>query len=160
MKTIELNIECPSCKGTGVYSGIGESKNVAVICYKCDGTGKFHYVFNYTEFTGRKIKKGIDRVYLSGYGWKIGTGVLNFDNVGKIDMDKEGVSYAEFLEGKMPEHIRTLACPMLADQDTCFKIKGFVDVCHGLNRGGLSYISKCNYQINKLECWRRFDKGE
>ena len=38
MKTIDMMIECPSCKGTGVYSGMGENKNVAVVCYKSKGT--------------------------------------------------------------------------------------------------------------------------
>jgi len=31
MREIRMLIECPDCKGTGVYSGMGESKNTAVV---------------------------------------------------------------------------------------------------------------------------------
>jgi hypothetical protein len=160
MKSIDMMIECPSCKGTGVYSGMGENKNVAVVCYKCKGTGQFHYTYSYNEFTGRNKITGIDRVYLQGYGYKIGTGKINFSKIGEIDMDKEGVSYEEFLDGKIPQHIKKLACPMLADQSACHDIKGFTNKCNALNGGGyFSYIPDCKYQCNKEECWKRFSES-
>lgn len=155
-KKIEMDIMCPACDGTGVYSGMGEAINVAVICYKCEGTGKFHYVYEYEDFIERKIRKGIDRVYLKGYGYKIGTGKINFDKIGEIDMDEEGISYAEFLNGKMPTHIKKLACPMLADQGACHNIKGFVDKCEKLNGGWFSHIPSCKNRRNSDECWERF----
>ena len=127
MKEIKMTIECPFCNGTGIYSGMAESKETAVICRKCNGTGAYKYQYSYNEFIGKKEKKGIKRVYLDGMGYKIGLGKINFDKVGEIDMDKEGVSYAEFLGGKSPEHIKKLGCPMIADQGACHKIKGFVD---------------------------------
>lgn len=34
MKNIDLIIECPSCSGTGIYSGLGESDDCAVVCNK------------------------------------------------------------------------------------------------------------------------------
>jgi hypothetical protein len=157
MKKIEMVIECPSCHGTGIYSGMGESEYTAVVCYKCDGTGKYNYVYRYEDFTGRKIDKGIKRVYLKGYGYKIGLGIINFSGIGKIDMDKEGVSYDEFLNGKMPEHIKKLVCPMLADQGACHDKKGFVDECNKLNGGWLSYIPDCKNKCNFDECWKRFE---
>lgn len=160
MKKIDIMIECPSCKGTGVYSGMGESKNVAVVCKTCKGTGEYHYVYSYNEFTGRKKATGIDRVYLDGYGYKIGKGKINFSDVGMVDMDKEGVSYDEFLEGKMPEHIKKLACPMLADQGTCHEITGFVDKCNELNGRHFSFIKECKYYPNREKCWKRFEKGK
>jgi len=158
MKTIEMTIECPSCEGTGIYSGMGESKDVAVVCYKCEGTGAYKYKYNYNEFNGRKDKENIRRVYLSGYGYKIGLGKILFDGIGEIDMDKEGVSYQEFLDGKSPEHIKTLACPMVADQGACHKIKGFTEKCNELNGGWLNYIPRCRNQDRKNECWERFDE--
>ena len=157
MKKIEMMIECPSCSGTGLYSGMGESDNVAIICPACKGSGQFHYMYEYNEFEGRKEKEGIDRVYLKGYGYKIRTGVINFSGIGEIDMDKEGVSYQEFLEGKQPKHIKTLACPMLADQSACHKIKDFTNKCDELNGGWLSGIKKCDYRDNKAKCWERFE---
>lgn len=36
-KTIQC--QCPSCKGTGLYSGFAEPAGTAVICQECDGKG-------------------------------------------------------------------------------------------------------------------------
>ena len=154
-----MMIACPYCGGTGIYSGMGESKNTAVICYQCKGTGKYHYTYQYEEFTERKIKQGIDRVYLNNYGYKIGTGIINFSKVGEIDMDKEGVSYDEFLSGATPKHITKLACPMLVDQGACHNIKGFTDKCNKLNGGWIGYIPDCKHRKNDDECWKRFEQS-
>lgn len=54
-KTIKQ--ECPSCHGTGLYSGFCEGPGKAVVCHGCNGRGWNHYT--YTEFTGRKHKRGI-----------------------------------------------------------------------------------------------------
>jgi len=160
MKKIEMEIECPACSGTGLYQGIGEGKQVAVICNKCKGTGSFLYVFSYNIFTKRKIKKGIERVYLNSMGYKINLGKIKFENgIGEIDMNKEGISYLEFLNGKMPKPIKKLGCPMLHDQSACHSIKGFVDVCNKLNGGWLSYIPNCKNKENKNKCWGRFEEG-
>jgi len=45
MEKIEMDIECPSCNGTGLYCGMGEKEGVAVVCCKCQGSGKYHYVY-------------------------------------------------------------------------------------------------------------------
>lgn len=155
-KKIDMVIECPSCNGTGLYQGMAEGDEMAVICYKCNGTGAFHYVYHYTPFTGRKIKGGIQRVYKKGTQYKMGLGIIKFDGIGEIDMDKEGVSYEEFLTGKMPKHITKLECPMLADQGACHDIPGFVDKCNDLNDGWIGYIPKCKHYSKKEECWKRF----
>jgi hypothetical protein len=161
MEEIELKVECPSCKGTGVYAGRGEGEGTSVVCYNCKGTGAYNYKYEYEEFQGRRKKEGVKRVYQSGYGYKIGTGVVNFqDGIGPIDMDKEGISYEDFVDGKMPDHTRGLACPLLADQGTCHKIEGFFDKCnelHGSSLVGVK-ITKCSNRKNKHECWKRFDK--
>lgn len=158
MKKIDMMIECPSCKGTGVYSGIGEGEGIGVVCTKCKGTGKYHYTYEYNEFTERKRKEDVERVYLSGSRHKLGLGKINFVNVGIIDMDKEGVSYDEFLEGKMPKHIEKLGCPMLADQSACHRIDGFTNKCNKINGEWINRISDCKHQPHKSECWKRFYK--
>ena len=158
MKTIEMLIECPSCNGTGLYSGMVESKDTAVICYRCNGTGAYNYSYSYNKFVKRKIKDGICRVFLKGTRYKLGLGKINFEGVGEIDMDKEGISYSEFLDGKKPKHIKKLECPLLADQDTCHKIKEFTTECDSLNGGYINMITKCKNQPNKQECWERFEK--
>ena len=156
MKKIEMKVECPSCKGTGLYNGMGEAKGVAVICYKCKGTGAFMYSYSYNDFTGRKLREDIKRVYLSGMGYGISLGKINFNGIGEIDMDKEGISYPEFLNGKKPQHIKKLGCPMRADQSACHDINGFVDECNKLNGGWISLITDCKNQHNKEQCWSRF----
>ena len=85
-KIIDLDIECQSCKGTGVYTGMGECEGAGVVCYQCDGTGKAHYHFEYNEFEGRKVDPKIKRVYVKGYGYVIAPKILNFEGIGTIDM--------------------------------------------------------------------------
>lgn len=160
MKTIEMDIECQECKGTGVYVGMAERDGAGVVCYKCDGTGKFHYKYEYTPFTERKIRRGLKRVYKKSYSYVLAPEVINFEGIGEIDLTKEGVSYEEFLDGKMPKHIKKLGCPMLADQGACHSIEGFCDKCYDLGLGLGGYISDCENYKNKDDCWKRFDKGE
>ena len=134
-KKIEMEIECPSCDGTGIYKGMAEVDGTGVICNSCKGTGAIIYSYSYKDFTGKRMRYDIKRVYLNGCGYKLGLGIINYTNIGNIDMDKEGVSYSEFLDGKMPTHIKKLGCPMSTDQGACHKIKGFTDECNRLNGG-------------------------
>jgi len=162
MKRIEKDIECKSCNGTGVYVGMSERNGAAVICHTCNGTGRQHYVFEYEEFTGRKIRDGVTRVYKQSYGFIIAPKKTKFAGIGTVDMAAKGVSYDDFLRGEMPEHVKQLACPMLADQAACHGIPGFVDDCERLHGGSLlgSLLSRCRNQKNKLECWERFNKAQ
>lgn len=159
MKKIEIDVQCPACGGSGVYCGFAEGKGTAVVCNRCNGSGKYHYVYEYEEFSGRKIKEGIKRVYLSGYGYMTNLGKIKYDGVGLVDMNKEGVSYEEFLNGKMPSHTEIFGCPMIADQGACHNVPGFTEECTKLNGGGyIGYIRNCKYQDKKHECWKRFKK--
>ncbi len=157
MKKIEKDIQCKACEGTGLYVGVCERDGAAVICRECNGTGKYRYVFEYGEFTGRKRKEGVTRVYRDGYGYVISPGKVNFKGIGMVDMDKEGVSYEEFEKGTMPGHIKKLACPLLADQCACYSIPGFVKECERLHGGYIGRIDNCSYWDNRDECWKRFD---
>lgn len=160
MPKIEMDIECPECNGTGLYQGMAEGNGTAVICYNCDGSGKYHFAKEYEEFTGLKKRNNIERVYLSSMGYFIGLGKRRYDGIGIIDMDKEGISYQEFLQGQKPPHIKTLGCPMLADQGACHDIKGFTEKCNKLNDGWISFIPNCKNRHRMAECWERFEKGE
>jgi hypothetical protein len=157
-KKIELDIVCQSCNGTGIYSGFAESKGVGVICYKCNGTGKYHYVFEYKEFKKLKKRSDIKRVYKHGTAFKLGLGKIKYETEPTptlIDMDKEGVSYKEFLNGNMPDYVKKLECPLSADQGACSS--EFKDECNKLNGSWISYIPKCKY-TEKMKCWDRFEK--
>lgn len=159
MKCIEKDIECQSCDGTGVYTGMAENGGAAVVCRTCKGTGKYHYKFEYKEFTGLKKREDIKRVYISGYGYGLAPKKINFDKVGEVDLTKEGVSYEEFLEGKRPEHIRSFGCPMMCDQGACYRLDGFTKKCYekGLSAGG--YFTDCKYFKNRDKCWDLFDQS-
>lgn len=157
MKTVEMKIECPACRATGVYQGMGEGKGAAVVCRQCEGTGAYEYKYSYNDFNGMKPAQNVERVYLSGYGYKIAAGKIPFHDHGEIDMDLEGVSYEEFQAGEMPGHIKTLACPMLADQGACHKLDGFIDECMEINEGWIGSISNCKGQCKKFQCWKRFE---
>jgi len=150
MAKIELSIQCKSCGGTGVYVGMAEHEGAAVVCTTCNGTGEQAYKFEYTPFAGRQVRGGVERVYVSGMGYCIAPKKLTFDNIGEIDMSREGVSYNEFWNGKMPGHVEKLGCPMLADQGACDKIDGFTSEC---THGSLRH---CSMQQDKAECWKRF----
>jgi len=158
METIKLKIECQSCNGTGVFQGMAEKSGASVVCHTCKGTGCEDYRFTYTPFTKRKEKEGVKRVFITGYGYCVGTKPITLDNGIFVDFSKEGVSYEEFLSGKMPEHIKHMGCPMSADQGACHDIKGFTDVCNELNGGWLNYIPSCIIS-DKIKCWERFNRG-
>lgn len=55
-----VNVDCTACDGTGLYRGLWEKPNEAVVCVKCGGTGMMKLV--YREFTGRKTRPGVERI--------------------------------------------------------------------------------------------------
>ncbi len=156
MKVINIDIECQTCEGTGLYSGMGEAKGASVICTRCKGTGCQKYHFEYDPFTERKIREDVKRVFITGYGYVVGVKPITLDNGVFVDFSKEGVSYEEFLNGKLPKHIKQMGCPMSADQSACHSIKGFTDKCNDLNGGWVFYIPSCKCK-DKLKCWDRFE---
>ena len=85
-----IEIECPSCGGTGLYCGFAEPKGTAVICHGCNGDG--NCLYQYKPFTGRKRKKGV-QIVRESRGSFIATGV------GPVG---DSVTYEEFLAGKRP----------------------------------------------------------
>lgn len=60
MEKKSITIECPDCRGTGLYKGFMEREGEAVICDRCSGSGKQE--FHYTGFTGRKKKSGVNKI--------------------------------------------------------------------------------------------------
>jgi len=158
MKEIILKIECQSCKGTGIYVGFAEVNGAGVVCHTCKGTGCQDYNFKYTPFKKRLRRPVVDRVFISGYGYCVGTKPTTLDNGIFVDFSKEGVSYEEFSQGKMPKHIKQMACPMMADQSACHKIEGFTDKCNEINGGWGGHIPSCKCS-DRMACWDRFEKA-
>ena len=152
-----IDIECQTCKGTGVYVGLGERDGAAVVCVRCKGSGCVS--FSYEPFAKRRRRDNVTRVYKEGYGYCIAPHKIDFDKIGEVDLSEKGVSYKEFLQGRMPEHIREMGCPMRCDQGACRKLKGFTDKCHELGLGW-GNITDCKNYCDRDQCWKRFDSAE
>lgn len=151
-------IECPHCEGTGLYIGFTERDGAAVICYHCNGTGSTTY--SYKEFTGRKNRNDVTRVFKKSQGYTLkGCGEITYDNGLRVEFDKVGVSYDEWKNGKTPKMIRGLGCPCSSDQSKCNSIKGFIDTCEELNGKYISMFSQCRLYKNCDSCWDRFEQS-
>lgn len=147
---IEFDEKCKSCKGTGLYSGMGEDPNCAVVCHTCRGTGCHHFVYVYEDFEERIIDDKILHVYEVNPGIKVGQGRgYKFDDFG-------GMSYAEWLQGKPFEpgmENRQFTCPAWWYQSANHELKPRWDECIGV-----SSFSSCDHFKNKEKCWERWDR--
>ena len=152
--TFEADVECPDCKGTGLYVGMAERDGAAVICFICDGTGKKHIKHEYTEFTERQVRPGVERVFETAGGYCISSHDVNTDS-GLFPFTKAGCSYKEWLQGKIPEPIRFLHCPL--EHFSQGTVKGeFLKTCHCEPYLELR-ISVCSKQ-RRATCWETWDK--
>jgi hypothetical protein len=140
-----IKIECPECKGTGLFIGRAEKNGAATICYKCKGTGCSE--FSYEEFCGRKTRLDVDRVYLGSFGYAISA-----EFQCGIEFSKYGCTYQEWLEGKEPLHIEELYCPYIAYNEGIGK-----EPCVRCQKGTLGKrISDCKHYYDKKTCWEEY----
>lgn len=82
MKETSINIDCSSCDGTGLYRGLWEKPDEAVVCVRCSGSGMMKLV--YREFVGRKERADVAKI-------RVGSGLI-VDDAPK----HEWFSYEEF----------------------------------------------------------------
>jgi len=152
MKTISIDEECPHCGGTGLYVGMGERNGAAVVCYRCEGTGCFHFKHEYEDFSERQVRDGIVRVYETNPGICIGTGN------GHELHDFGGIDYHDWLNGKRfssGTENRKFTCPAWWFQSADYKKKPKWDECwESLG----SSFSRCPHFATKEKCWARWDK--
>lgn len=144
--TIEIDIECKSCSGTGVYQGMAEQAGAAVVCCTCKGTGKEHYKFSYTEFTKRKQAKDVKRVFQHNPGFVISS-----------DPKFGGMPYKNWENGEsFPDgsELRQLVCPAWWYQGIDWKKKPNWPHCVSLGQS----FSQCQHFPYKDQCWERYDK--
>lgn len=92
---VTVEIECPSCLATGVYTDSRWCDGTGVVCAYCKGSGKKELTF--TPFVRRKQRTDITTVFAYD---ATGTGPYVHDE----STSKDGtVTYEEFLSGKMPQ---------------------------------------------------------
>jgi len=151
--TIEYDCECPTCEGSGLFVGLAERDGAAVVCNLCRGTGKRHTKIIWKDFTGKKPKLGVKRVFATNPGICIGENKkkrLLLTHFG-------GLSYEEWLRGDEftpGTEDRQHTCPawwyQLADYDK----KPNWKECNSLGRT----FPHCSSFRNKEKCWARWDR--
>ena len=149
MNKIEFDEVCPSCKGTGLYVGIGERNGAAVVCHICGGTGCHHFVHEYEDFEKRSPKPGVKRVYRVNPGICIGEG-----NRCRLE-DFGGMPYRDW-DGGLPFPVwsedRAHTCPAWWYQAADYDKKPHWKEC------GWGSFSHCEHFPDKSACWERWDK--
>jgi hypothetical protein len=143
MKTIE--IECQTCKGSGLYQGLAERGKSAVVCNKCQGSGKDKFFYN--EFTGRKTLSNVERVFAGSFGY-----VHTDKNTAGILFEEGGCTYQEWLKGEKPKPVKDLYCPHFWDREN---LKGRCDVLLPGDK-----IPDCPYFKEKAKCWEAWEKKQ
>jgi len=144
--------KCKSCEGTGLYVGMGERNGSAVVCHACKGTGCFKFRHEYDEFTERKDKKGVVRVFATNPGICIGTG-----NGHRLE-DFGGMTFNDWKAGKKfvaGTENRNYTCPCWWYQSANYELKPDWSRC---NIDGS--FSSCRHFDNKAECWKKWDKEQ
>ena len=148
-KCFSVDAECRSCRATGLYSGMGESKTTAVVCHTCKGTGCEHIELAYEPFRRRADKPNIEHVYQVNPGIGVGRGN------GFEPADFGGMSYADWKAGKPfvdGMENRRFTCPAWWYQSADYKRKPDWPEC--INIGA---FRDCPRFAEKSECWAKFD---
>ena len=148
----KLAIQCSSCNGTGLYVGCAERDGAAIVCHMCDGTGKTE--FKYEEFTGKKVREGVNRVFAKSVGYVHSSKNVKFKEDGLIRFEDGGCTYGEWLVGVEPKPVKDLYCPYVWDN------RGMGDEpCSRCKTGntGLGRISECTFFKDKAKCWVEYE---
>jgi len=151
MNKIEYDEQCKSCKGTGLYIGIGERDGAAIICHTCNGTGCHHVCVEYDSFTIRQDNPNVRRVYKANPGICIGSNnSCTLADFGGMPV-KEWESGLPFPPGSED---RKHTCPAWFYQSADYNKKPDWNEC---NCWGNTF-SQCAHFQSKEKCWERWDK--
>lgn len=147
----EIQIECPECKGTGLYVGACEQDGCAVVCIKCGGKG--YTTFQYNDFRGKKVKEGVKRVFGKTCGIVHGPEDYKCKDGTILHFSQYGCSYEEWLNGKEPRPMEELMCPYM------YYNRGIgnepLDKCKENSEFG-KRINQFKCYKDKDECWKEF----
>jgi len=150
-KTIE--IECPDCKGFGLYRGRCEERGSAVVCHTCEGTGKS--TFTYNEFTGRKHVEGVKRVFYSSCGYQMSAEDATTKEGVLLKFTEGGCTYEEWEKGtgnpRIP--VKTLYCPYEWNNQGVGN-EPLKKCAIGIGMR----IYGCSRNKDKAECWKEYEK--
>ncbi len=148
-KSIDLDIVCQACDGTGLYVGMAERDGAAVVCSRCTGSGKYAYHFEYTPFEQRAATpSSVTRVHV-GRGYVLSP---------QHPACNGGVPANEYTPGMIVPADEQLYCPYLyTHQDWCAQPEVLYEGCCPSAPVVIgSRISECKHWESKAECWRLF----
>jgi len=160
--TITGEVQCNSCKGTGLYQGMGERDGAFVVCWDCNGTGKENVRIEYIKFKGRVLRSKCKRVYSNGMGYCITDKDIVSSQGIKFPFSEFGCSYKDWQNGVNPIPLKFLGCPyqetnqalQSKDVNNLYKLR-----CK--NNLGFSDIRHCKLYSDKETCWSIFEgKGK
>lgn len=153
---IEFRKECESCKGTGVYVGLGERDGSAVVCHSCHGKGFVDAQIVYRDFEGLKVRHDVQRVMEINPGICIGHGSTKGGFLRLEDFG--GMPYEDWRAGKaFPQgsENRKFTCPAWWYQSADYDRKPKWDECETTLGGS---FSRCPSFGQKEKCWERWDR--
>lgn len=152
-----ISIECMACDATGLYIGFGEIDGAAVICSKCNGTGKVD--FEYQPFTKKRIRDDVVRVFKGSFGFVHSASNVMQDDGFVLAFASAGCTYEEWLNGAEPKPVKELYCPYYwTDQGLKNnEVNNLYRNCcsEGFRRG--DYIYNCKHFSKKQWCWATFE---
>lgn len=149
---IEVDAECTTCKGTGLYVGMGERCGAAVVCHQCKGTGCHKRVIEWDDFEQRKERDDVRRVLKTNPGICVGED----KEKGPLLEDFGGMPYEDWLEGKPfppKSEMRQFCCPAWWYQSEAYGKKPKWDECIAVGT-----FASCKQFCNKEQCWKRWDE--
>jgi hypothetical protein len=151
---IEFDYKCQACKGTGLYKGLAEGEGFGVVCYRCNGTGRAHFKFEYDDFIKRIKRNDVKQVLEVNPGIVAGFGEnkqFTLDSFG-------GIRYEDWFKGKPfppKSEMRQFTCPAWWYQSANYNLKP--EWCDEYGFGFGSFSSCARFSQKEL-CWARFDK--
>lgn len=146
---MEVQAECDSCSGTGLYVGMAEHDGIAVQCSMCKGRGEVTKKFVWRDFEGRRDKPGVLRVLHANPGISTGAGNgYTIEHFGGLPVEawKRGEPFAPGTE------MRAFTCPAWWYQSADSNKKPNWNEC------GWGAFSRCPHFSTKAKCWERWDK--
>jgi len=156
--TITGEVECDSCRGTGLYCGMAERKGAAVVCTHCKGTGKVSVKQTFKKFVKRKKREGVKRVFETASGYGIAAEDVTTSEGNTIHFSRFGVDYEDWLNGAEPKPIEELHCPyqhtgqglQSHDVNDLYKTR-----CTKYLGWGM--ITECKCRKDMAKCWKIYN---
>lgn len=148
---LEVDEQCPVCKGTGIYVGMAEHNGAGVQCVKCKGTGCHRLKVEYEDFVGRVPRDDVVWVIECNPGIVVGCRPDTDDKLAAFG----GMTYEEWSGGlafSPGMEMRGYTCPAWWYQCAGARRKPDWKEC------GFGQFSNCQHFSEKHGCWARWDR--